>query len=162
MPMLRNILIGTGVTAGIAGIIAYARRMNRTSAQLESVVKAQVHKLGLDGITIRIDATLKNPTNGTLTIKYPFVKLAYNGNIIGTSKVIDQDIVLPKHGEANIEAIMINIPVLGMLSLGMGLYEIFAAKKDVEVNVVTVSTIDLGWRKMPYEKTDKINLNPST
>lgn len=158
MPKLTNILIGTGVGAAIAGVVVYATRMNRTSTQLESVVTAKIHSLKVDGLTIRVDARLKNPTNGRLRIKFPFVKLIYNNETIGTSSSVNQEIELPKFGEANIEAIMINIPVLGLLSLGKGLYEMLINNKEAELFVKTITTIDIGWRQLPYEKEDKIIL----
>ncbi|MEY2917589.1 MAG: hypothetical protein RIS73_1303, partial [Bacteroidota bacterium] len=41
----------------------------------------------------------------------------YKGDTIGSSQVVNQDITIPKFGEANIEAIMINIPLMGIFSV---------------------------------------------
>lgn len=160
MPVWKKILVGTTIGAGITGLALYLGRLKRTSAQLESVTTAKIHSLDLSGLTIRVDVKLKNPTNGSLKLKFPFVKVAYKDVTIGTSTVIDKDIILPKYGEANIEAIMINIPAIGLLSLGGAIYSLLTDKKAANILVTTISTIDLGWSKKPYEKAETITINP--
>ena len=69
MNKLTKILIGTGVV--LTG--GYLFKMSRTSANLETEIKAIIHKFDLTGITIRVDAKIKNPTEGSLKIKYPLL-----------------------------------------------------------------------------------------
>ena len=78
MSKLKNIVIGTTIGAGVIGLVSYLLGLKRTSAELESVATAMIHSVKLDGLTVRIDVILKNPTNSSLTIKYPFVKLYHN------------------------------------------------------------------------------------
>jgi hypothetical protein len=156
----KKILIGTGITAGIAGIATYAAKLWRTGAQLESVASAMIHALKLDGLTVRIDVILKNPTSSSLKLKFPFVKLIYQDKVIGTSKVIDKDITLPKNGEAKVSGIMVTMPATGLLSLGSGLLSVLTKKQPAPISVKTITTIDLGWKKVPYEKTDNMTIKP--
>ena len=160
MSTLKNILIGTTITAGVIGVVAYGRSLMRTSAQLESVATANIHSLKLDGLTVRIDVQLKNPTETSLKIKFPFIKVLFNDKVIGTSKVINKDITIPKNGEAKISAIMINMPATGLLSLGGGIFNLLTKKQPAPIFVKTITTIDLGWKKIPYEKTDNNTLKP--
>jgi hypothetical protein len=155
-----KIIIGTGIGAGVIGVIAYASKLKRTSAELESVATANVHSVKLDGLTIRIDVKLKNPTEGSLKIKFPFVKVLFQNKVIGTSKVVNKDIMIPSHGEANITGIMVNIPPTGLLSLGGGLIGMLIKKQPAQIGVTTVTTIDLGWKTFPYSKTDSSMLKP--
>ncbi|MFL5763877.1 MAG: hypothetical protein ACJ77K_08055 [Bacteroidia bacterium] len=157
----KKIMVGTGIGAGLVGLFAYVSRLKRSGAELESVATAKIHSLKLDGLTIRIDVQLKNPTQGTFKIKFPFVKVIYKDKVIGSSQVINKDIQIPSFGEANIEAIMIKIPFTGIFSLGAGIYKSLTQKQPVPLFVKTITTIDLGWKKVPYEKTDDNTLTLS-
>lgn len=156
----KKIGIISGIGAGVVGLVTYITRLTKTNAQLEAVTTAKIHSLKLDGLTIRVDVTLKNPSAGTFSIKFPFVKLLFKNSVVGTSQVIDKDIKIPSYGEAKIEAIMVKIPMTSMFSIGAGLFQLLTQKKPAIISVMTISTIDLGWKKLPYEKTDNMTLNP--
>lgn len=160
MSKLKNIVIGTTIGAGVIGLFSYLWGLKRTSAELESVATGMIHSLAFDGLTVRIDVQLKNPTGSSLNIKYPFVKLYHAGKLIGSSKVIDKNIKIPSHGEATIGQIMLTIPATGLLALGSGLLNLLNKKQAVPLAVKTVSTIDLGWKKIAYQKTEEITLKP--
>ena len=155
----KNILLGTGIGAGIIAAVSYALRLKTTSAQLESVSKINIHSVNLDGVTIRIDSVLKNPSKTALKLKYPFVKLLYKDSTIGTSQSVNKDITLPAFGEANITGLMIKVPIGGLLSAGVGIYKQFLNKEPIPMTIKTISTIDLGWKKLPYENTEQKVLN---
>ncbi len=156
----KKIGIISGIGAGVVGLITYVTRLKRANAQLESITTAKIHSLKLDGLTIRVDVELKNPSRSSFNIKFPFVKLIYKDKVIGTSQVIDKDIKIPSNGEARIEAIMIKIPVTSIFSIGAGLIKLLVQKQAAVISVKTISTIDLGWKKLPYEKSDHMTLNP--
>ena len=147
MNNLTKILIGTGVV--ITG--GYLLKMSRTSANIETEIKAKIHSLKLSGLTIRVDAKLKNPTDGTLKIKYPFVKLAYQNSTIGSSQVVNQNITIPSFGEANIEGVMINIPLTGIFSVAMDLLKSLKTGTGVKVMIKVVTTIYTTFSTIPYE-----------
>lgn len=167
MAVWKKILIGTGISAGVVGgffglkkLLTYRKTMTDLETNLETVVTAKIHSLKLDGLTIRVDATLKNPTAGTLKIKFPFVKLMYNDEMLGSSKSVDQDVILPAFGEASFNEIMINIPVMGLLTLTGAIADLLIKKQSVPLLVVVRTTIDLGWKLKAEEQTHKITLNP--
>lgn len=147
MNKLTKILIGTGVV--LTG--GYLLKMGRTSANIETETKAKIHKFDLTGITVRVDAKIKNPTESSLRIKYPFVKLSYKGDTVGSSQVVNQDITIPKFGEANIEAIMINIPLLGIFSVAMDLLKSIKSGAGVKMGVKIITTIYTTFSSFPYE-----------
>lgn len=147
MNKLTKILIGTGVV--LTG--GYLFRMSRTSANLEIEVNSQLLKLDISGLTVRINAKIKNPTDGTLKIKYPFLKLIYKGTTLGSSQVIDKDITIPSFGEANIEGVMIIIPLTGIFSVAMDLLKAIKTKEGVKVSVKVITTIDTTFSSIPYE-----------
>jgi hypothetical protein len=147
MNNLTKILIGTGVV--ITG--GYLLKMSRTSANIETEINAKIHSLKLSGLTIRVDAKIKNPTDGTLKIKYPFVKLAYQNSTIGSSQVVNQNITIPSFGEANIEGVMINIPLTGIFSVAMDLLKSLKTGTGVKVMIKVVTTIYTTFSTIPYE-----------
>ena len=150
----------SGIGAGVVGVVTYVTRLSRASKQLQTVIKANVHSLKLDGLTIRVDVQLKNPNSMAFNIKFPFVKILYKDKVIGTSQVYDKSIKIPKDGEANIEGIMIKVPITSIFSIGAGLIKLLVQKEPAVISVQTISTIDLGWKKLPYEKTEDMTLNP--
>jgi hypothetical protein len=156
----KKIIVGTSIGAGIVGIISYVSRLNKANAQLESVTTANIYSIKTDGLTIRVDVQLKNPSNSAFKLKFPFVKVLYNDSTIGTSQVVNKDIELPAYGEAKINAIMIKIPFKGILSLTSGIASLLLKKQSVPLFIKTITTIDLGWKQVPYEKTDSITLKP--
>ena len=147
MNNLTKILLGTGVV--LTG--GYLLKMSRTSANIETEIKAKIHSLKLSGIMIRVDAKLKNPTDGTLKIKYPFVKLSFQNSTIGSSQVVNQNITIPSFGEANIEGVMINIPLTGIFSVAMDLLKSLKTGTGVKVMIKVVTTIYTTFSTIPYE-----------
>ena len=158
MGLLKKILIGTGISAVVVGGVAYVRRLTRTSNELLVVPTVNVHKLTLQGLTLRVDVKIKNPTQSQVKFKFPFVKLMYKDTAIGSSQAVDKDILIPKYGEVLIDAIMIDIPLLGIFSLASDLIKGIQSGEGVKMTVKTISTIDLGWKKIPYEDAQEITL----
>lgn len=154
MNNLTKIVIGLGalVTGG------YLFKVSRTQANLETEIKAKIHKLDFSGLTVRVDAKIKNPTEGSLKIKYPFVKLSYKGSTIGSSQAINQDISINKFGEVNIEAIMINIPILNLVTGAFDILKSLKAGNGIKFTVTIITTIDTMFSSIPFEKEQEIIL----
>lgn len=154
MNNLTKIVIGLGalVTGG------YLFKVSRTHANLETEIKAKIHKLDFSGLTVRVDAKIKNPTEGSLKIKYPFVKLSHKGSTIGSSQAINQDISINKFGEVNIEAIMINIPILNLVTGAFDILKSLKAGNGIKFTVTIITTIDTMFSSIPFEKEQEIIL----
>lgn len=160
MSKLKTIAFCATIGAGVIGLVSYLSGLKRTSAELESIASGMIHSLKLDGLTIRIDVQLKNPTSSSLTISFPFVKLYHAGKLIGSSKVLNKNILIPSQGEATIGQILLNIPAMGLVSLGSNLFNLLIKNQSVQLSIKTITTIDLGWKKVPYSKTENITLKP--
>lgn len=155
---VNKLLIGVGVGVSAIAGYTYFKRLSLTSAHLEVVPSAMLHKINLTGITVKMDVRLKNPDGGTFKIKYPYIRLVHEGSTLGSSQAIDKDIELPAHGEAVINGIMIQIPLLNILSSAYKIYQALGNGKEIKLQATTITTIDLGWKKIPYEKSDSITL----
>lgn len=158
MEKLGKIIVGTIVGGVVIAGTVYVARLSRTGADLETVPKVKVNKLDLSGLTLQVDVQLKNPTRTALKIKFPFVKLVYKGTTVGSSQSVDQDIAIPAFGEAVINQIMIRIPLLSIFSLSGGLIKAMQNNETAKVDVVTITTLDVGIKKIPFTKTDTVTL----
>lgn len=159
MDTWKKIAVGTVVGGVLIGGTIYLVRLNKTSVELETVPMVKIHKLDLTGLTLRVDVQLKNPTRTPLKIKFPFIKLVYKGTTIGSSQVLDKDITIPAFGEAVIEKMMIRVPLMNIFSLSGSLIRAIQNKEPVKLDVKTLTSIDLGWKKTPYTKSDTITLS---
>ena len=153
-----KLLVGLGL--GIGGYVGfnYLRKMNSTSKYLEVIPSAQLHKVSLTGIYIRMDIRFKNPDGGSFKIKYPHVRISFEGEDIGSSQSIDKEILIPAYGEAVINGIMIQIPITNILTTGYKIYKNIIEGKSVILQALTHTTIIVGFQTIPSDNTNDIIL----
>lgn len=159
METWKKIAVGTVVGGVLIGGTVYVVRLNKMNAELETIPMVRIHKLDLTGLTLRVDVQLKNPTRTPFKIKFPFIKLVFKGTTVGSSQVVDKDISIPAFGEAVIERMMIRVPLMNIFSLSGSLIRAIQNKEAVKLDVTTLTTIDLGWKKVPYTKSDAVTLS---
>ena len=147
-------LIGGGVIAGYS----YYMKMKKTEAELEIVPDASIHSVNWDGITIRLDLLMKNPTKGSFSIKFPFVKLTYKNTLVGSSTVMNKDIKIPAYGEAKIEKLLVNIQILSIFSVSSSILKAIQSKEPVKITATLMTTIDLGITTIPFEESHEVTL----
>jgi hypothetical protein len=158
MSLTKKILTGTLIGAGVITGYNYYLKMKKTQAELEVIPDARLHQVNLDGIIIRMDLLLKNPTKGSFSIKFPFVKLKYKRSLVGSSQVVNQDIKIPAYGQAKIEKILVNVPMLSIFSVSSSVLKAIQSKEEVKITATLITTIDLGWTKFPFEESHEITL----
>lgn len=158
METWKKIAVGTVVGGALIGGGFMLMKFNRISAELETVPTIKIHKLDLTGLTLRVDVQLKNPTNNSFKIKFPFIKLLYKNTTVGSSQLMDKEIVIPAFGEAVINQIMIKIPTLNLFSLSGSLIKTVQNKQPIQIQVQTLTSIDVGFKQVPYTKTDLLTL----
>jgi hypothetical protein len=157
MSAQKYLLWGTGIV-GLALGGAYLYNLKRLSGELEVVTKAMIYKVTLTGLTLRVDVTLKNPTGGSLKVKYPFVKMLYSGSTFASSQVKDIDYEIPKFGEKSLDPIYINLSFISLATTVPGLLKEYRAKGTASIEVKTTTTIN---GQVAYSKTDKIPIGKS-
>jgi len=158
MSLVTRILTGTVVSVGAIAGWSYLKNLKTASAELEVVPKASIHQLSWDGLTIRLDVLLKNPTKGSFSIKFPFVKLLYKETVIGSSNAVDKEINITAHGEVMIDKIMVQIPMAGVFSVAFTLIKTLISGGTETITIRTLTTINLGIIKMPYENKQNITI----
>jgi hypothetical protein len=158
----KKILIATGIAAGIGGIIwgiSYLMGKKKVGDKLDTVTNAMIHSLD-GGLTLRVDVILKNPTEGTLTIKQPYIKVLYDTKDLGSSQIQNTEIVIPPYGVKALNAIYLKFPLLQLLKLGAGIYNILVKKQPVKITTITYTSIKIGSKFLSYQKPDVITLKP--
>jgi len=158
MSLANKILATTIVGGGLIAGYSYYLKMQRTQAELEVIPDAKIHQVNWDGITIRIDLLMKNPTKGSFSIKFPFVKLTYKDNVVGSSQVVNKDIKIPAFGEAKIEKILVNIPILSIFSVSSSILKAVQKNEPLTIKATLITTIDLGLVKIPFEESHEVTL----
>ncbi len=147
-------LIGGGLFAGYS----YYKKLKRTKAELVVLPDATLYQVNWNGIVVRIDVVLKNPTKGSFSIKFPFIKLSYKDTVIASSHVIDKEIKIPAYGEAKIEKILVTIPMQSIFSVSTSILKAIQNKEPVKLKATVITTVNLGWTKLPYEDTKEVVL----
>jgi hypothetical protein len=147
-------LFGGGLIAGYS----YYVKMKKTQAELEIIPDAKIHEVNWDGITIRIDMLLKNPTKGSFSVKFPFVKLSYKNTTVGSSQVVNKDIKIPSFGQAKIEKLLVNIPILSIFSVSSSILKAIQNKEQLKITATLMTTIDLGLVNVPFEESHEVIL----
>src|SRR5258705_2982780 len=158
MSLTKKVLTGTLVGAGLIAGYSYYLKMKQTQAELEIIPDATVHEVNWDGITIRLDLLLKNPTKGSFSIKFPFVKLIYKGTTVGSSQAVNQDIKIPAYGQAKIDKLLVNIPILSIFTVSSSILRAIQNNEQVKITARLMTTIDLGFSKIPFEESHEMVL----
>ena len=162
MGTVTKVAVATGIGGGLVAAGLYVRGLMRTGVEMQTTSKVNIHSIGLSGLIIRIDLNLKNPTKTSFKIKFPFMKILFEGNSIGTSQVVNKDILIPAYGEVNIENVLIQIPLLGLLSLGVQLFTPLQSGQSVKIQMVAVTTISYWWLSLPYEHKEDVLLKSAS
>lgn len=154
--METNSKVALGVSAALLALgLPYILSLKRLSEELETVTTVNVHNLTLTGIRLRVDIILKNPTGATLKVKYPFVRMMYKDTVFASSESKDRDFEVPKFGELQIDPVYVD---LSFITLGMQVPELLKEYRKSGKLALTVKTVTTINNKVPYIKTDNLNL----
>lgn len=158
MSAASKILTGTLIGAGVIAAVGYVRKLKKTQAELEIIPTTNLYQLTWNAIVIRADVLLKNPTKGTFSIKFPFVKIISNGTTLGSSQAVNKDIKIPAYGEVVISKLLITIPVSSFFSVASDVLKNLQDKKPVKLTVKITTTVNLGWTQLPYESNEEVTI----
>lgn len=153
-----KILAGVVIVGGAIAGGSYFFNMRRASVQLEVIPKAYIHSLSWSALKIRVDALLKNPTRASFRVKFPYIRFTYGDTLLGSSQVIDKDITIPAYGQVVIDGMMVELPVLSLLSGAYNVIKALHEKKPVTLKATVITTINLGWSRVPYDSSTDIVL----
>jgi hypothetical protein len=149
-----NWLAGGAIAAGGYFGIRYLA-LKRLNDEIQVVISANINKVSLTSMELKIDILIKNPTSGTIDVKYPFVKVYYSGTLLGSSEVKDKDFPIPKYSQMQVDPIYLTINLMGFLSIVPKLLNDLQKNAPVAIQVVTVTTLN---NSIPYTRTNNITI----
>lgn len=158
MSVLTKIIATSVIGAGAIAGWSYVKNLKKAQAELQVLPKASLYQLSWDGLTIRVDVLLKNPTKGSFSVKFPFVSLLYKDTTIGSSQAQNREIKIPQYGEVMIDSIMVQIPMISAFSVVFTLIKALFNKEAVALTVRTLTHINLGWVVLPYEAKQQVTI----
>jgi hypothetical protein len=153
-----KIFTGAVIVGGAIASGSYFYNMRRASVQLEVIPKAYLHSLSWTTLVIRVDALLKNPTRASFKVKFPYIRITYGDSLIGSSQVINKDIQVPAYGQVVIDSMMVEVPVMSIVSSVYGIVKALYNKESVKMKAEVITTIDLLWSRIPYSSNTDIVL----
>ena len=166
-----KILLGTGVGAGLLWIVSNLMGKKKLGDKLDTRTLAAIHNLDTKGLVIRVEVVLSNPTEYSLRIKHPYIRLLLETKLpdgkpgqpklIGSSDIKNAVVEIKPYSSQKLkDPIYITIPLTGLLSLGGSFYQTLIKKQPLTLTVHTLSSIDLGGKWLGYEKKDPMTLQP--
>jgi hypothetical protein len=158
MSLTNRIIAGSVIGIGAVAAIAYFKRIGRAQAELQVIPNASIYQLSLEGLTIKVDALLKNPTGASFKIKYPFIELTHKNVLVGSSQVINKDIKIPAYGQVLIKDMMVNIPVISFFSVVYDMVKALSNQQSIVFTVGVITTVDLGWTQTAYEHKQDLTI----
>lgn len=123
------------LVTGIAGAGGFLGHLYYAGRQLEFVPTLSVHRIGLDGITLRVDTLVKNPGSTTLRIQQPHVKLRYQNSDLGSSQPSPSVKTFSAHASGAFDAIYISLPATNLILSAPSLIRDVAQNKAVSLEV---------------------------
>lgn len=158
----KKLIWGSAIGTALIGAGLWFRRMGRTSASLEVVPTLMLHKVDFTGIYLRADVLLKNPENGKLTLNYPFIRLLYQGNSIGSSQAKKEAIVIEPLSETTIKGILFHIPLFSLLSTSAKLIQAVKEKKAIQLDTEIITSLKTATGNLSFKKVIPLQLNTNT
>lgn len=158
MRLATKILTGTVVGAGAIAGWSYVKNLKKAQAELVIMPNASIYQLGWDGLTIKVDVLLKNPTKGSFSVKFPFVTLLYKDATIGSSQVVNKEIKINQYGEVLIDKIMVQIHMTSAFSVIYSLIKTLFNKEAIQLTVRSLTHINLGWVVLPHENKTEVTV----
>jgi hypothetical protein len=155
-----KVFVITAASTALILLLSSLKSKKKVGDKLLTKTKVKVHSLSFNGLTIRLDVILINPTEGTLTIKQPFIKVMFNEKEIATSQIENKEVEIPKFNSKPMDAIFLTVPATGLFTLGDGLLKLLLKGQAAQITAHIFTSIKLGNKFMDYDTKEVIQLKP--
>lgn len=151
--------IWTGIILGVLGLGVWGlSKLSHASGEIVTQVKARIFKIDISSLTIAIDAIIKNPTNTEINIQYPFLKLMYNGAVLASSELKNEQVSIAPFSQTTINNIKIPLSYLYMAGLAP---EILKKVKDkhhkINLEIGVQTRVLFAGNNIPYSSIQKVS-----
>ena len=118
----------TATAAALAWGISKVAKADKFYNRLNVECTGRIHKITFTKITVAVKAKMKNPTNTSITIQYPYVELHYKGEMLGSSEVKNETILIPQYGQPEAE-LLIEISLLKLSAIAADMFRAIQTKQ---------------------------------
>lgn len=158
MSRLTNILLKSSIAASIIAGGTFVFRLFKASKDIELFSNIILHKLDLQNAYFNIQTDINNPTRSNFSIRTPFVKIGYNGQIIGSSTPSDELIEVKAFSQTKLDTIQIKFPLSESLTIATDLLSSKQNGKPVLLDIETSTYVKWGILNFPLKHNESINL----
>ncbi len=153
-----KIVAGAGIAgaaaAGITGL-----RLYRLSRKLQVNYRLRISNLSLKGVTLTIDVVMKNPTAGSLTLKYPFLTVMLGNTLLATSDMKNAWIKIQPYGVTEVNNITFDISTLQELGILASLLVPLTTGQPVTLRAITETSVRFLFFSFPFTSEEDLVLN---
>ena len=156
---LSNNTLLFGLLASVAAVYLGSTLFNLNELSNELQIDQDVRidpSSTLMAAKLRIHITLKNPTNGTITVKRPVTTIFFNDAEIGMSDTIsDRDYVLPRFGQVTLEPYLVTVSVLNGSLAAIDFLRNLGRSRAIAIRARSLTMLG---GEVPYSKETVIQL----
>lgn len=163
-----------------AGIAFWGGRhlyqLHRAGKKVVVSVGGRVHKVSFEGVVVVMNYNIKNPTNSSIEMSTPLIKLSYDSTILASSSMALVEV--PKEVRSEKGRILIRpfketgqittsilLPTLSLLGTGAKLLTRLknrllsdSDEAPIKFEIDTTSTVFTNIGNYPYDETETINI----
>lgn len=172
MKALNVILIGGAVFLG--GRYLYS--LNRASNKVVVQIGGRVHKVSFEGVEVILKYNIQNPTNSSIRMSAPLIKLSHNSKVLASSSMelveIPEDvrstngIKIKPFKETGIITTSILLPTLSLVGTGANLITLLKNRlnagsdnqETIKFEIETTATVFTKVGNIPYDDKSIIEI----
>ncbi len=150
--------VWTGIIIGAVVLTAYGlSKLAKVGNNLVTEIKGRIHSLDFSQITFAIDTQIKNPSDTSLKVQYPFIKILYKDSLIASSQIVNQTLTIAPLSQTNLNNIKIPVSYFKLSGVGSELIQKLQTKKTNITLQVEISTyVYTSGTKLPFTSKQDI------
>ena len=121
-------LLLIGGAAALVWALSKATQAARFYNRLNVECTGRLHKLTFSKMQVAVKCKLKNPTNTSIEIQYPYVELYFKGERLGSSQVVNETIPISKYLQPEIE-VLIDIYLLQLSIVAAQIFKVLQTQQ---------------------------------
>lgn len=158
MSRLKSTILGSSIIAGLIAGGTYFFRLFKAPNDIELFSNVILEKMDIQFAYFKVITEIKNPTKASFSIQVPFVKVGYNGKIIGSSVPKEKFVEIRAFSQTKLEPIEIKFPLADSITIASDLVAARQNGKKVLLDVETSTYVKAALFSVPIKHTESINL----
>ena len=146
------LLAGSGLA--LVGGVTWLNRLGQIAKQIVVEQRSDFDRKRMEYI---VNATVKNPVSQAITVKYPFVRLAYQGTVVASSQPKADKVRIPANGQVSFQ-LRIGFDREQVIRMAPGIATLLLAGGKVELDAVTLSGLITPVSTIEFSKTQKFRI----